>query len=107
MNRITVFSFFFAEARKANSEMYPPRTLKEIAAGMQHYLNYELRQAVSIFKDKEFAASRESLDAAMKKSASCGTVKEKKQAASVTEEKENQMWTNGCFGVSNFNLILI
>lgn len=94
--------FFFAEVRKVDGSLYPPRTLKEMAAGMQHYMNYERGSIpISIFKDKEFANTRDSLDAAMKASAAAGTVKPKKQASGITTDKESEMWSSGCFGSSN------
>jgi hypothetical protein len=92
------FQYFFAEIRKKNGVQYPPRTLKEIAACLQHHLNYSMKIAVSIFKDPKFCGTREALDAAMKKSAKSGTVKERKRAALVSWDDEDTMWTNGTFG---------
>jgi hypothetical protein len=95
------FKYFFADIRKVSGEFYPPRTLKEIAAGLQHHMNYHLKIPKSIFKDEEFLATRESLDAAMKLSAKQGCVKATKRAATVSYELESEMWSNGTFGTSN------
>lgn len=96
-----VLQYYFAEVRKVNGEQYPPRTLKEIAAAIQHYLNYTLGLAVSIFKDAEFLETRAALDAAMKKSASDGFVKPKKRAAAISETAEAKMWDSGRLGAQN------
>jgi hypothetical protein len=95
------FKYFFADVRKVSSEFYPPRTLKGIAAALQHHINYTRKIPKSIFKDPEFLATRESLDAAMKLSAQRGSVKPTKRAATVTYNIEAEMWENGTFGVSN------
>ena len=58
--------YFFAEVRKADGSKYPPRTLKEIAAAIQHHFQYNLRRKISIFNDEAFCGSREILDAEMK-----------------------------------------
>ena len=95
------FQFFFVEVRKSDGNLYPPRTLKEMAAALQHYVTYTLKKTISLFKDVEFSSSREALDSAMKKSAACGTVKPRKRAAFIPEEKELELWHNGSFGTSN------
>jgi len=80
--------FFLSDARKVNGQEYPPRTLKEIVACIQHHLNYELKQPWSIFKDEAFMEAREILDAVMKRSARHGNVKEKKRTATISIESE-------------------
>lgn len=95
------FQYFFSEVRKQDCSLYPPRTLKEIAACLQHYINYTLKVTVSIFKDQCFLNTREALDAAMKASARAGTMKPRKRAAVVSWVKEEEMWTSGAFGCSS------
>ena len=90
--------FFLSDARKVNGQEYPPRTLKEIVACIQHNLNYELKQPWSIFKDEAFMEPREILDAVMKRSARHGNVKEKKRAATISIESEEKLWKTGVFG---------
>ena len=70
--------FFMRDARKQDGSKYPPRTLKEIVAALQHYLNYTLKKKLSIFNDSEFAETREALDAEMKLSAAEGNVRMKR-----------------------------
>jgi hypothetical protein len=93
--------YFLSEVRKKDGELYPPRTLKEIGACLQHYVNYTLKKPASIFKDVVFLHTREALDASMKFSAREGKVKPRKRAAVVTREKEEGMWNNGSFGTSS------
>jgi len=90
--------YFIPEIRKANGERYPPRTLKEIIAGIQHFYCYEINKQLSIFLDQEFFETREILDAVMKQSAKEGYRKPVKRAAPVTMETEESLWTNGVFG---------
>jgi hypothetical protein len=93
--------FFFAEVRKADGSKYPPRTLKEIAAAIQHHFQYNLRQNISIFNDQSFSGCREILDAEMKLSAAEGNVKRKRKSNSISFELEKDLWEAGAFGVSN------
>ena len=90
--------FFLSDVRKENGQEYPPRTLKEIVACIQHHFNYELKQPWSIFKDEAFMEAREILDAVMKRSARHGNVKEKKRAAPISIESEEKLWKTGVFG---------
>ena len=92
---------FLPEIRKRNGDKYPPRTQKELVAGIQHYFNYSLDQNFSIFVDKEFKETREILDVCMKKSAAEGFTKPVKRAAAITLEDEEKMWKTGVFGTSN------
>lgn len=98
--------YFIPEIRKVNGEKYPPRTLKEIVAGIQHFYCYEINKQMSIFLDKEFKETREILDAAMKQSAMEGNRKPVKRAAPVTIETEESLWTNGVFGRGDGKQIL-
>ena len=90
-----------SDTRKANGEEYPPTTLKEIVACIQHHCNYELEHPWSILKDEAFIETREILDAVMKRSAKHGNVKEKKRAAPISIESEEQLWKKGVFGRGN------
>lgn len=94
--------FFVAELRKPSDGIrYPPRTLKEIFAGIQHHFNNVLMKPFSVFLDKEFVNCRSILDAEMKKSAQDGNVKVTKRAAAISIDIEDTLWDNGAFGWSN------
>lgn len=92
---------FFVEVRKVNGEVYPPRTLKQIAAAIQHDLQHNKKLHVSIFLDREFIEARDALDAAMKHSAREGAVKPTKRASTVSYSQEDALWENGTFGVGS------
>lgn len=90
--------YFLPSIRKINGEDYPPRTLKEIVACVQHHLNYKLKKPWSIFKDEAFMEARETLDAVMKESARKGNVKQRKRAAPIALSTESDLWRKGVFG---------
>lgn len=93
--------YFVMEVRKTDGTKYPPRTLKEIIAGVQHHFNYVLKREMSIFTGQAFSATRESLDAEMKTSAKEGNVKLKRRANAISIDNERELWNNGTFGDSN------
>lgn len=90
--------FFIAELRNQKGEFYPPRTMKEIVAMIQHYFQNSLSRTWSIFVDKEFHETRNILDAQMKRVAALGTVKAKKRAASISFDDEEDLWQKGILG---------
>lgn len=93
--------YFFAEVRKQDGELYPPSTLKAIAAMIQLYFREELKWEFSLFLDRDFQSTQKSLDAQMKKAAKAGAVKPTKRACPISFELENQLWTNHTFGYEN------
>lgn len=93
--------YFLCEVRKENREKYPPQTLKEIVAMIQHFFNNTHKKSWSIFKDKAFLESRNILDAQMKSSARDGYLKPKRRASAIKYEEEEILWSNGSFGYSN------
>ena len=93
-----VLKYFFCEINKVDGTPYPPRTLKEICACIQHHFNYSLHRSISLFKDNDFCELRQVLDAVMKKGAKEGLIKPKKQAQVISMEAEDKLWMNGTFG---------
>jgi hypothetical protein len=87
--------FFIPSAQKEDGSHYPPRTVKEIVALIQHYYHHELKRNMSIFNDREFCESRLALDGTLKKLAQKGLVKPKKRAQAVSVEHEVQLWNEG------------
>ena len=67
-------------SRNLDGQDFPPRTLKEVIALIQHFFNHKLRRKLSLFNDIEFIESREVLDAQMKFLAREGNVKPKRRA---------------------------
>lgn len=90
--------YFVLEIRKTNGEKYPPRTLKEIVAMVQHYFSHGLSKAWSVFTD-DFGLMV--LDSEMKALARAGYVKEKKRAEVITVSKENELWERNILGKNN------
>ena len=80
---------------KVSGECYPPKTLKEIVALIQHYFNVEFKHNWSVFCDQEFRESRYILDATMKKLAREGLVRPVKRAEVVSLSHESYLWNNG------------
>ena len=93
--------YFIAELRKQDHRRYPPCTLKEIIACIQHHFQNSFERSWSVFKDAQFFKSRKLLDAEMKLSAKKGNVKPKKRAAAISLDFEDALWNNGTFGRSN------
>lgn len=77
---------------------FPPRTLKEVIALIQHFFNHKLRRKLSLFNDIEFIESREVLDAQMKFLAREGNVKPKRRADIISRDMEDQLWSTGLLG---------
>ena len=92
---------FYCDVRKKDGQKYPPVTLKEIASMIQFDFNRSLNWSISLFLDKEFEMSRKVLDAEMRCMAREGLVKPKKKAAVISQNIEEEIWTNGSFGQSN------
>jgi hypothetical protein len=90
--------YFVVEIRNQKGDFYPPRTLKEIIAMIQHYFQNSLMRDWSIFNDKEFQETRNILDAQMKRLASKGIVKGKKRAAPISFDEEEELWSKGILG---------
>lgn len=96
-----VLQFFIVGVRDQNSKKYPPRTLKELIAMVQHYFNNKLGRSWSIFLDKEFLETRKTLDGQMRKTAAEGGVSSKRKAGCITVEQEKSLWEKGILGDSD------
>ena len=93
--------FFIADVRKVDGTKYPPRTLKELTAMIQHFFQKEHKKNWSLFRDKEFQEFREVLDAEMRLSAREGNIKAPKRADTISYDDEEKMWDEGALGTSN------
>ena len=92
---------FLPEVRRVYGRIYPPKTLKEIVAMLQHYCINTLKKKWSIFMDKEFQESREALDAEMRISAREGNVAIPKRSDPISMDEENRLWESGALGSSS------
>ena len=93
--------YFIADVRKKDGSKFPPRTLKEITAMIQHFCNYKLNRNWSFFNDAEFRDFIKVLDAEMKLSAKEGNVRPAKRAEVISFESEEELWNVGSLGSSN------
>ena len=85
-------------SRSENGERYKSSSLKNMMAMIQHYYNTHFHKGWSLFQDKCFQRSRNSLDLAMKNSREAGCDRMKKQAEAVDEEHEEIFWAKGLLG---------
>ena len=83
--------YLVVEIRNQKGDDYPPGTLKEIVALIQHYFQHSLKYDWSVFNDKEFHAVRNVLDAQMRRLAQKGMVKSKKRAAPISFDEEEEL----------------
>ena len=90
--------YFFADVRKTDGSKYPPKTLKEIAAMLQHYCNVTFDRKWSIFTGEEFSLCRKVLDAEMRISAKEGNVKIPKRSDPISFSSEEELWRSGSLG---------
>jgi hypothetical protein len=93
--------YFIPSVRKLDGSPYPPRTVKEMVALVQHYYNVELGRRFSIFTDTAFQESRRVLDAMMKKLARDGLVVPTKRSGVITYEMESELWDSAVLGDGN------
>ena len=89
---------FILEVRKKDGSVYPPNTLLHICAGLMRHLRWSGKPHIDIFKDKEFANFRASLDAEMKRLQSLGVGSKKKQAEVLSREDEELLWEKDLLG---------
>ena len=95
--------YFIADARKQDGSKYPPKSLKEIFAMIQHYMNYDCKRNWSFFKDPEFSDARNQLDAEMRLSAVEGNARPPKRAENIPLSDEEDLWKKGIQGQETQN----
>lgn len=95
-----LLQFFVFEVRKENGERYPPGTLKNLVAMIQHFYVYSMKRQMSIWTDSEFASSRQALDAAMRETAKSGNLNGSQTAAPIPATEEATLWERGVLGES-------
>ena len=90
--------YFFHEIRKKNFDHYPADTLRQLFYSLQRFIRQERRLNWELLKDPLFLESRDSLDAAMKKSTSMGLSLTKKIASPISQEQEETLWSKELLG---------
>lgn len=96
-----LLKLFIPSLKKLDGSEFPPRSVKEIVALVQHFFNHELKKDWSIFKDIEFEEARVVLDAQMKHLGRVGAAKPTRRAKVVSIELEDSLWEKGVLGQSN------
>jgi len=89
---------FIISARKENKEPYPPASLRSIISGIMAYFRHQFSRTWDFFKDKEFSESRKVLDAKMRELTRHGVGINKRKAAPISMNTENEMWDQGILG---------
>lgn len=93
----STLALFIQEARKANGEKYPPKTLHGIIAAIQHYLKFKGKES-QFFNDPVFARLMGSLNAAMKEASAEGLGNSTKKAEVISIEEEELLWSKAILG---------
>ena len=92
---------YICNIRKPDGTKYPPNTLYEIIAAIQHFLKSKRKQ-VRLLNDDKFAYLRNAaLDAVMKENALAGVGLTRKQVEVITLREEEQLWEKGVLGESH------
>ena len=93
-----LFSFFILEIRTCTGSRFKSSTLKNITSMIQYHYNKHLNKGWSIFKDKEFQRSRNSLDLSMKLSRESGVDGNLKRAEVIEETHDQILWNKNLLG---------
>ncbi|KAK3715342.1 hypothetical protein QZH41_001343 [Actinostola sp. cb2023] len=89
---------FFIDIQKKDGGAYEPSSLTSFHRSLQRYLN-DKQSNINIFKDQEFAKSREVLKAKKKQLVERNAKGNRPQAAhGLTDEEEDLLFTSGEFG---------
>jgi len=89
---------FVLEVRKKCGNVYPPNTLHHIVMGLMRHLRWSGQPSIDFLKDPEFAQFRSSLDAEMKRLQQEGVGSIKRQAETLSEAEEDNLWAMGLLG---------
>ena len=90
-------SRFVVEVRKTTGENYPSETIYELVICIQLYLSMHGRE-VRLLQEGVFSILKNTVDTRMKELAAAGHRAPRKQAAIITKEEEEAMWSNGVLG---------
>lgn len=96
-----VMQNFLIELRRPNGDMYPPATIKGFVTCIQFKLQNFFNKNWSFLTDAGFIRTHQCIDAAMKLSAKEGFHVAPKRARTISLDEEEQLWTEGKFGMSN------
>lgn len=97
---------FLFDAKKKNGDPYPSKSLYDLFAMLNYYVQKELHRPWSLFKDVEFIQARRALEARMKEIAKAGHVSGNRKAQLISTEYEAQMWSAGTLGSDSPTVLL-
>ncbi|XP_060608497.1 zinc finger MYM-type protein 2-like [Ruditapes philippinarum] len=83
--------YFIAEVRTISGKEYKPNTLYEIIIAIQNHLRQQGR-LINFLDDAAFDGLRRILDAKMKQLSKQGLGMQRRSAAIISEEQENELW---------------
>lgn len=89
---------FVFEVRKQTGDRYPPKSLYDLYAMLNFYVQKQLAKKWSLFADLDFAEARKCLEIAMKETSAMGILSGTKRSQSISNEDEKQLWDNGVLG---------
>ena len=90
-------SKFVLEVRRRDGQPYPPNSMYQLTCGLLRWIR-EMKPALNLFADAEFAGFRKTLDGEMKRLRSMGLGVQQKRAEPISEGEENQLWEKGLLG---------
>ena len=99
----THLSRFVVETRKANGELYPPKTVHQLLCGLLRHMrdvNPELCPNFLDKKDTRFKPLQGAMDAHFHRLHSTGVGREVKHARVLTKEDEEKLWRSGVMGTN-------
>jgi hypothetical protein len=93
-----MLQLFIFDAKKKSGEVYPPKSLYDIYAMLNYYVQNELHRPWSLFKDSEFLIARRALEARMKEISKTGLISGTRKAQYISLEYEKVLWSSGTLG---------
>ena len=101
----TYLSKFLLAVRKKNGEKYEPTTLRGFVSSVERYLKKH-RYCESVVTDDSFAGTRETLKSKQKQLKRDGKGNKPFEAASLTQEKIEILYSSGAFGCNSLQALI-
>lgn len=92
---------FVFEVRKQNGERYPPRSLYDLFAMLNYYLQTNLGRKYSLHSSVDFLEARRCLDAAMKETEEMGILSGNNKSKPISLNDESILWESGILGTND------
>ena len=92
---------FVFEVRKQNGERHPPRSLYDLFAMINYYLQTNLGRKYSLHSSIEFLESRKCLNTAMKETEELGILSGANKSKAISLNDESLLWESGILGAND------